>query len=100
MDYKHDSAFKKRTDDNNRMRISYGKIEKMAREEHELKKIYDTKNFSKSLFDNGVAWFESGLSLNEADENLRNDRSFVNGFNYGYRLSLVKELEATIKKSK
>ena len=100
MIYNHDSAFKKRTDNDMRMRISYGKIEKTVSDERELEKMDIARSFSKDIFDKGTAWFDSGLPLSEADENLRINRSFINGFNYGYRLSLVKELEESIKKSK
>jgi len=100
MNYNHDSYFKKQTDDNTRMRISYGKIEKKFNDERELKKIDESRNFSKDLFDKGTIWFDGGLSLEEAPENFRNNRSFINGFNYGKRLSLVKELQESIKRSK
>ena len=100
MNYNHDSYFKKQTDNNVRMRISYGKIEKKISDDRELKKLDEARNFSKDLFDKGTTWFDSGLTLDEAPENLKNNRSFINGFNYGKRLSLVKELQESVKKGK
>lgn len=100
MNYSRDSYFQKRADAQKRMRISYGKIEKNKSDERELKKMDIARNFSKDLFDKGIAWFNSGLALSDADESLKTNRSFVNGFNHGYRLSLVRELEQNIKKDR
>ncbi len=93
MIYNRDSNFKKKMDDNKRMRISYGKIEKVASEERELKKLNDTRNFSRDLYDQGTAWYDSGLPLDAAPANLRMSKLFVNGYNHGSRLSLARDLQ-------
>lgn len=46
-----------------------------------------------SIFEKGMAWFESGLTLDDAPEELRNNTNFINGFNKGKRLQLIAELQ-------
>ena len=46
----------------------------------------------KKTFDAGFEWFESGLSLDDADEKLRNHPNFISGFNYGKRIQYVNQL--------
>ena len=41
--------------------------------------------------DKGIKWFNEGLTLEDAPEELRNNISFVNGFNYAYRIKLVND---------
>lgn len=41
--------------------------------------------------DKGIQWFNEGLALDEAPEELRNNISFLNGFNYAYRLKLIND---------
>ena len=41
--------------------------------------------------DKGIKWFNEGLTLEDAPEELRNSISFVNGFNYAYRIKLVND---------
>ena len=39
----------------------------------------------------GLQWFNSGLLLDDAPEELRNNKSFIDGFNKGYRIKLVND---------
>lgn len=41
--------------------------------------------------DKGIKWFNDGLSLEDAPDELRNSISFVNGFNYAYRMKLIND---------
>lgn len=41
--------------------------------------------------DKGIKWFNEGLTLEDAPEELINSISFVNGFNYAYRIKLVND---------
>ena len=43
-------------------------------------------------FNAGLEWFESGLSLDDADVKFKNHPSFVAGFNYGKRVQYVNQL--------
>ncbi|MCR5422708.1 MAG: hypothetical protein K6E74_03645 [Bacilli bacterium] len=100
MDYNHDSAFKKRTDNDKRMRISYGMIEKKAKDELELKKMSESRDFDKRIFDMGTDWYNSGFELSAASKKMQETKAFVDGYNFGRRLSLVKELEDVMKKKR
>ena len=39
----------------------------------------------------GIEWFNNGLSLEDASEDMRNNVSFVAGFNRAYRIKLVND---------
>ena len=45
---------------------------------------YDPK-----IFDKGTEWFNSGLSFDDAPEELKNNTNFVNGFKKGIRLAEI-----------
>ena len=47
--------------------------------------------YDKNEFDNGVAWFESGLALNDADDIHKNNSNFIRGFDYARRLSSINQ---------
>ena len=49
------------------------------------------KKRDSEMFEQGIKWFESGLSLEEAKENSKND-SFVSGYNHAKRLRMVREM--------
>ncbi len=64
-----------------------------------LESLDREKNFRPELYELGEAFFNSGLSLEDADEELRNNTSFVNGYNRGKRIAFAKELEQKRQKS-
>lgn len=39
----------------------------------------------------GIKWFNDGFTLEDAPDDMRNNISFVNGFNYAYRINLINE---------
>ena len=41
----------------------------------------------------GLDWFNSGLSFDDAPEELRKNTNFVNGFNKGKRLAMIEEMK-------
>lgn len=43
--------------------------------------------FNEDIFYKGHAWYYSGLKLEAADESLRNNKNFVNGYNRAARIS-------------
>ena len=52
------------------------------------------------IFNKGLKWFNSGLSLEDAPEELRNNSNFINGFKKGERLVLIASLQDSSKKSR
>lgn len=60
------------------------------KERKENYKQFDKRD--KDLFDSGIEWFNSGLSLNEAPEDMKNNTNFVNGFNKGKRLDDINKI--------
>ena len=47
--------------------------------------------FSDKDFDKGIEWFNSGLSLEDAPEDLRTSGSFIKGFQRGNTIKLINE---------
>lgn len=52
----------------------------------EHKKVTDM-----SIFDKGVLWFENGLLLVDAPDNMKTNFNFINGFNKAKRLKNINE---------
>lgn len=61
--------------------------EMIASEIREKNKIYQENDFD--LFKQGSLWFKCGMNLEDANEDLRNNINFVNGFNRAKRLACV-----------
>lgn len=55
----------------------------------EQKKDHTPLNFQ--IFDMGIKWFNAGMTLEDADEELKNDSSFIKGFNKGKMLKYIEE---------
>lgn len=45
--------------------------------------------YDPEIFNKGMEWFNSGLSLEDAPNDLKNNTNFIRGFEKGQRLSLV-----------
>lgn len=45
------------------------------------------------IFNKGMEWFNSGLSLDEAPEEIRKNSNFINGFKKGERLAYIATLQ-------
>ena len=43
------------------------------------------------LFNKGIEWFESGLTLNDADDKMKIDFNFVNGYEKAKRMKNINE---------
>lgn len=43
----------------------------------------------KSIFDAGMEWFNNGFSLEDASDEMKNNHSFIDGFNKGKRLDAI-----------
>ena len=52
------------------------------------------------IHNKGIEWFKSGLSLEDAPDELRNNSNFLNGFKKGERLALIESLQNDSKKSR
>lgn len=48
-------------------------------------------NFDEKLFIKGREWFESGLPLKDAPEDMKKNVSFISGFRKGQRLQLIND---------
>ena len=46
-----------------------------------------------SIYLRGLDWYNSGLPLEDAPEEVRNNTNFINGFNKGKRLSYIASLQ-------
>lgn len=54
-------------------------------------------NWNQEKYNLGMNWFESGLPLDEAPDECKNDSSFIVGFNVAKRKALAIELEKEAK---
>lgn len=63
--------------------------ESIASSVREKQKHINYQPNDKDLFNHGEVWFNSGLSLDDADEELRNNINFINGFNRAKRIKNV-----------
>ena len=41
--------------------------------------------------DKGIKWFNDGYTLEDAPEDMKNNVSFLNGYNYAYRIKLIND---------
>ena len=48
-------------------------------------------SFNQNLFNQGIKWFESGLSLDDANDEFRNNASFISGYNKGKWLEYINQ---------
>ena len=58
-----------------------------------LKKLNDSKNYDKELYDKGMEYYNLGGILEEAKDELKNNRNFINGYNRAKRLAYIQEIE-------
>ena len=50
--------------------------------------------FDRNIFNDGITWFNEGFLLEEADESMQKNATFVNGYNHAKRL---KEINAELE---
>ncbi len=55
--------------------------------------IEEYSNFDYNLYDKGTEWFKSGLSLDDAPDELKYSKDFIAGFERGKRLEFVRQLK-------
>ena len=72
--------------------ISYSINEGRDTFEKKLKDLASKERFSSDLYNKGEQWFNSGLTLDEAPDELKNNNSFLNGFMRGHRLAIIEKL--------
>ena len=46
-----------------------------------------TDKYDQKIFDQGIEWYNSGLEITDAPENIRNNTNFVRGFEKGKRVA-------------
>lgn len=64
---------------------------KLVAKDRKVRNLEHVKTFDKELFEKGLRWFEEGLSLDDASEELRNEFNFVNGFEKAKRLKDIND---------
>lgn len=69
------------------------KVARDVREKKKTEKYSQTDKFDKNLFERGIDWFNCGFPLSDAPEDIRNNTSFISGFQKGERLSLIASLQ-------
>lgn len=91
--YSRDSSKMKKLDNYRKNRIQSAGAALQYYVSQDVKfKNKQLKSYGNSIDkDKGINWFNEGLSLDDAPEELRNNVSFVNGFNYAYRIKLVND---------
>lgn len=64
---------------------------KLVAKDRRIKNLEHVKEFDKATFEKGLEWFDSGLSLDDADISLRENFNFVNGFEKAKRLKDIND---------
>ena len=49
--------------------------------------------YNANIFEQGANWFNEGMSLEDAPENIRNNTNFINGYNKASRLAFIEKLK-------
>ena len=62
-------------------------VEKDIRRKTDGKPVRDTYN--PEIFDKGMLWFNEGMALADAPENIRNNTNFINGYKKAERLAKI-----------
>ena len=71
----------------------YGIEAEKAFNEH-LEKLAKTKDFNQKLFDKGVEYFNVGGSVENIPDELKNNRSFMTGYNHAARLAQIEKMDS------
>lgn len=74
-------------------RITINRQDVIARDVRNKNRKIDDRANDLKVFEQGSAWFNSGLSLDDADERLKNDKDFINGYN---RAKRIKDVEISL----
>ena len=81
----------KRTDYKALRQVIYHEIEKDTKKKN--LGATQTVPYDKNLYDKGMEWYNSGLTLEDASPEDRNNIHFVNGYERGKRLALIEEMQ-------
>lgn len=84
------------------MKKKYSTAEIISWEEHRndaYKRDAQNRNikFNKEIFDLGTEWALAGKLLEEARPEVKNDKTFIRGYERGERLKKIAELDSTPK---
>lgn len=79
-------------DKKNASRMSEGFNSRLVALDRDLKNMKNTANFNKNIFNAGGKWFEEGFDLEEADEKLREDDNFIDGYHHMERLYDINDI--------
>ena len=81
----------KKTDYKVLRQVIYHEIEKSNKKN--TPSATQTVPYDKNLYNRGMEWYNSGLSLEEASPEDRNNIHFVNGYKRGERLALIDKMQ-------
>ena len=68
-------------------------VEKEKSFNNYLRYLNNRKQFDKELYDNGIEYYNLGGILEDAKDELKNNLSFISGYNHAKRLAYVQEVE-------
>ena len=72
-------------------RMSVNFHSKLVAKDRKFKNLEHVKVADKNIFNEGYKWFESGLSLDDAPLELRENFNFINGFDKAKRVMAINE---------
>lgn len=72
-------------------KISVNFHSKLLAKDKWAKKLEHKKEFDEGTFYKGYEWFNNGLSLDEAPDDMKNNFNFVNGFEKARRIKNINE---------
>lgn len=52
-------------------------------------KMTATDKYDSNIFEKGINWFNEGMSLEEAPDNIKNNTNFIRGYERAKRLALI-----------
>ena len=57
--------------------------------EKKMQSVVRTDKYDQKIFNQGIEWYNTGLEISDAPENIRNNTNFVRGFEKGKRVAEV-----------
>ena len=86
-----------RTDYGVLKQVIYGEIEHEFAKRKKAEAAHN-EPFDINIYNKGMEWYNSGLSLDEAPDNEKNNIHFVNGYERAERLARLEELRSSTDK--
>ena len=68
-------------------------VEKDIREKANMEKMVKADRFDSKIFEQGANWFNEGMALEDAPDNVRNNSNFIRGYDRAKRIALIVEMQ-------